>query len=105
MHSQKQSTFPAITEILCRANGTFLFCPLSVAADFVTVETIYYDPSVDLVVVSDSEACCSPSLFSILFLFDFCVNSNNSSISLSDLPSVFETRKYTKKQLHRQTHE
>ena len=41
----------------------FLFCSLSVAVDFVTVEATFYDPSVVLIVVSDSEVCCCPSLF------------------------------------------
>ena len=80
----------------------FLFCSLSVAVNFVTVEATFYDPSVVFIVVSDSEACCGLSLFLLLFLFDSCFNSNNSSISLSDLPFVSGTRKYTKKQLHRQ---
>jgi hypothetical protein len=83
----------------------FLFCSLSRAVDFIIVETTFYDPSVVLVVVSDSEGGCCPSGFLLLFVFDFCFNSNNSSISVSDLPFVSGTRKYTKKQLHRQTHE
>jgi len=45
----------------------FLFCSLSAAVDFVTVEATFYETSVLLIVVFDSEACCFPSLFCYCF--------------------------------------
>jgi len=72
MHSQKQSTFPAITEILCRTNGAFLFCSLSVAVDLVTVEATIYDLLLfSLMFLIQKRAAAPPCLcycFSLIFV-------------------------------------
>ena len=72
MHSQKQSTFPAITEILSEQMVHILFCSLSVAVDLVSVEATFYDLLLFLLLFMIQKCAavppCSCYSFSLIFV-------------------------------------